>query len=165
MTGAVARPTFFPAPAVPRTAPLGTREHPLPLIIDSDPGLDDALAIGLAVALPEIDLLAVTTVGGNADVRHCTTNALRLLNVYGAADVPVAEGAPGALVGAIVTGSGCTRRIRAITSTACSATAAAGEGGSTVLPMPASPWIAVARTIAPTRAPGDPSATGTSNAP
>ncbi|HEX2625563.1 MAG TPA: nucleoside hydrolase [Candidatus Limnocylindrales bacterium] len=98
----VARPTYFPAPAVPRTAPVGTREHPIPLIIDSDPGLDDALAIGLAVALPEINLLAVTTVGGNADVRHCTTNALRLLHVYGASEVPVAEGSPGALVGEVV---------------------------------------------------------------
>ncbi len=99
---AVAAPTFFPAPAVPRSAPLGTAEKPLPLIIDSDPGLDDALAIGLAVARPEIDLLAVTTVGGNVDVRHCTTNALRLLHLYGAGDVPVAEGSAGALFGSIV---------------------------------------------------------------
>lgn len=98
----VATPTFYPAPAVPRSAPLGTVEKPLPLIIDSDPGLDDALAIGLAVARPEINLLAVTTVGGNADVRHCTTNALRLLNLYGASDVPVAEGSAGALFGSIV---------------------------------------------------------------
>jgi inosine-uridine nucleoside N-ribohydrolase len=97
-----ALPTFFPAPAVPRTAPIGTVETPLPLIIDSDPGLDDALAIGLAVARPEIDLLAVTTVGGNADVRHCTTNALRLLHLYGASEVPVAEGSAGALFGSIV---------------------------------------------------------------
>ena len=99
---AVAAPTFFPAPAVARSAPLGTVEKPLPMIIDSDPGLDDALAIGLAVARPEIDLLAVTTVGGNADVRHCTTNALRLLRLYGASDVPVAEGSAGALFGSIV---------------------------------------------------------------
>ena len=63
-----ARPTFYGAAATPRTAPFGTVDHPLPLIIDSDPGLDDALAIGLAVARPELDLLAVTTVGGNADV-------------------------------------------------------------------------------------------------
>jgi inosine-uridine nucleoside N-ribohydrolase len=97
-----ALPTFFPAPAVPRTAPFGTVDHPLPLIIDSDPGLDDALAIGLAVARPEIELLAVTTVGGNADVRHCTTNALRLLSLYGAADVPVAEGAAIGLFGDVV---------------------------------------------------------------
>ena len=100
--GTTAAPTFFPAPAAPRTAPLGTVERPLPLIIDSDPGLDDALAIGLAVARPELNLLAVTTVGGNADVRHCTTNALRLLHLYGASDVPVAEGSAGALFGAIV---------------------------------------------------------------
>ncbi|HET9851799.1 MAG TPA: nucleoside hydrolase [Candidatus Limnocylindrales bacterium] len=102
MTDATAMPTFFPAPAVPRTAPVGTVERPLPLIIDSDPGLDDALAIGLAVARPELDLLAVTTVGGNADVRHCTTNALRLLELYGAGDVPVAEGSAGALFGSVV---------------------------------------------------------------
>lgn len=101
----VAAPTFFRARAVARTAPLGTLEKPLPLIIDSDPGLDDALAIGLAVARPELDLLAVTTVGGNADVRHCTTNALRLLNVFGAPDLPVAEGSAGALFGSIVRAS------------------------------------------------------------
>lgn len=85
-----------------RTAPVGTREHPLPLIIDSDPGLDDALAIGLACASPELRLLAVTTVGGNADVTRCTENALRLLHAYGRDDVPVAEGAAGALLGSVV---------------------------------------------------------------
>lgn len=97
-----ARPTWFPAPAVPRTAPCGTVERPLPLIIDSDPGLDDALAIGLACARPELNLLAVTTVGGNTDVRHCTENALRLLHRYGRSDVPVGEGAAGAILGEIV---------------------------------------------------------------
>lgn len=100
--GIVAVPAAFPAPAVERSAPLGTVDRPLPLILDSDPGLDDALAIGLAVARPELDLLAVTTVGGNADVRHCTENALRLLHAYGRSDVPVAEGAAGALVGDVV---------------------------------------------------------------
>lgn len=97
-----ALPTWFPAPAVERTAPVGTLERPLPLIIDSDPGLDDALAIGLACARPELDLLAVTTVGGNADVRHCTENALRLLHLYGRGDVPVGEGAAAALLGEVV---------------------------------------------------------------
>jgi len=95
-------PTAFPVAASPRRAPWGTVEHPLPLIIDSDPGLDDALAIGLAVARPELDLLAVTTVGGNTDVRHCTENALRLLHAYGRSDIPVAEGAAGPLVGSVV---------------------------------------------------------------
>jgi inosine-uridine nucleoside N-ribohydrolase len=97
-----ALPTFFAAPPVPRSAPCGTPERPLSLIIDSDPGLDDALAIGLAVARPELDLLAVVTVGGNADVRHCTENALRLLHAYGRSDIPVGEGAAGPLTGAIV---------------------------------------------------------------
>jgi purine nucleosidase/pyrimidine-specific ribonucleoside hydrolase len=87
---------------VPRSAPVGTSDHPLPLIIDSDPGLDDALAIGLALARPELEVLAVTTVGGNADVRHCTDNALRLLHAYGRDDIPVAGGAAGPLVGAVV---------------------------------------------------------------
>ena len=95
-------PTAFPVAATPRRAPFGTVEHPLPLIIDSDPGLDDALAIGLAVARPELDVLAVTTVGGNADVRHCTENALRLLHAFGRSDIPVAEGAAGPLVGDVV---------------------------------------------------------------
>jgi len=95
-------PTYYRAAAAERTAPLGGVERPIPLIIDSDPGLDDALAIGLAAAAPEIDLLAVTTVGGNADVTRCTENALRLLHAYGRDDVPVAEGAAGAILGSIV---------------------------------------------------------------
>jgi inosine-uridine nucleoside N-ribohydrolase len=95
-------PTYFGAAATPRSALVGTPDSPLPLIIDSDPGLDDAVAIGLALARPELDVLAVTTVGGNADVRHCTENALRLLHAYGRDDVPVAEGAAGPLVGEVV---------------------------------------------------------------
>jgi len=92
-------PTFHHAPLSPRTAPVGTLATPLPLIVDSDPGLDDALAIAAAVARPELELLAVTSVGGNADVHHCTENALRLLHLYGADAVPVAEGAVGPLAG------------------------------------------------------------------
>ena len=95
-------PTYHRTGANERSAPWGTRERPLPLIIDSDPGLDDALAIGLAAASPELDLLAVTTVGGNAEVHRCTENALRLLGAYGRGDVPVAEGAAGALLGSVV---------------------------------------------------------------
>ena len=95
-------PTYHRAGAGERSAPFGTADRPIPLIIDSDPGLDDALAIGLAAASPEIRLLAVTTVGGNADVTHCTENALRLLHAYGRDDVPVAEGAAGALLGSVV---------------------------------------------------------------
>jgi inosine-uridine nucleoside N-ribohydrolase len=95
-------PTYYKASPTARSAPVGTPDRPVPLIIDSDPGLDDALAIGLALARPEIRVLAITTVGGNADVRHCTENALRLLHAYGRDDVPVAEGAAGPLTGAVV---------------------------------------------------------------
>jgi len=118
-------PTFYAVPPVPRTAPVGTPERPIALIIDSDPGLDDALAIGLAVARPEIDLLAVTTVGGNADVRHCTENALRLLHAFGRSDIPVAEGAAGPLTGEVVR-----------------ATAIHGEGGIGRTELPPSPATA-----------------------
>ncbi|MEO7229252.1 MAG: nucleoside hydrolase, partial [Candidatus Limnocylindrales bacterium] len=117
-----ATPTFYAAPAVPRTAPVGTATRPLPLIIDSDPGIDDALAIGLAVASPELFLLAVTTVGGNADVRHCTDNALRLLHAFGRGDIPVAEGADGPLTGSLVR-----------------ATEIHGEGGIGRTELPSSP--------------------------
>ncbi|MFM2105446.1 MAG: hypothetical protein RL338_478 [Chloroflexota bacterium] len=96
------KPRYTEVAAAPRTAPVGTPGRPVPLIVDCDPGLDDALAIGLAVARPELELLAVTTVGGNADVGHCTENALRLLALYGAPEVPVAEGAAGPLSGSIV---------------------------------------------------------------
>ncbi|MFC9553903.1 nucleoside hydrolase [Rhodococcus sp. NPDC056960] len=71
---------------------------PARLIIDTDPGIDDALALALAVTSPEVDLLGVTTVAGNAPVEEATDNALRLLRALGRDDVPVAAGANRALV-------------------------------------------------------------------
>lgn len=71
---------------------------PIPVIIDTDPGLDDALAILLAFASPELDVRALTTVGGNAGLAHTTRNALRLLHLIGRDDVPVAAGANTPLV-------------------------------------------------------------------
>ncbi len=70
----------------------------LPLVLDCDPGHDDALALVLALARPEIDLLAVTTVAGNAGLRETTLNARRVLALVGREDVPVAAGAAGPLV-------------------------------------------------------------------
>ncbi len=64
-----------------------------PVIIDTDPGIDDALALVLAFASPEVEVLGVTTVGGNSGIAHTTENALRLLHLLGADDVPVAAGA------------------------------------------------------------------------
>lgn len=62
------------------------------LIIDTDPGVDDALAIAIAVALPEISLLGLTTIFGNTFVPQSSRNARFLLDLF-AADCPVAEGA------------------------------------------------------------------------
>jgi len=70
----------------------------IPVILDCDPGHDDALAIALAVASPELDVLAVTTVAGNAPLERTTRNALRVLTLVGRSDVPVAAGADRPLV-------------------------------------------------------------------
>lgn len=71
---------------------------PRPVILDCDPGHDDALAILLALARPELDLRAITTVGGNAPLAATTHNALRVLTLLGRTDIPVAAGAPAPLV-------------------------------------------------------------------
>lgn len=63
-----------------------------PIILDCDPGHDDAIAIMLAVADPSIELLAVTTVAGNVTLEHTTRNALRVLDVVGRPGIPVAAG-------------------------------------------------------------------------
>ncbi|MGH3433907.1 MAG: nucleoside hydrolase, partial [Thermocrispum sp.] len=63
------------------------------LIIDTDPGVDDAFAIALAALDPRVDLLGVTTVFGNVGVQATTVNAQRLLALCGREDVPVARGA------------------------------------------------------------------------
>lgn len=62
-------------------------------IIDTDPGIDDALAIFMALASPELEVVGLTTVFGNVDVELATGNALRLLEIAGRGDVPVAVGA------------------------------------------------------------------------
>ena len=70
----------------------------VPMIIDTDPGVDDAVAVMLAVASPEVQLLAVTTVFGNAGVETTTANALRLRALAGLGQLPVAAGAARPLV-------------------------------------------------------------------
>ncbi len=62
------------------------------ILLDTDPGIDDALAILLAIASPEIQLEGIITVHGNADVERTTINALSLLELAGKADIPVAKG-------------------------------------------------------------------------
>lgn len=70
----------------------------IPLIIDTDPGVDDAFALALAAASPEVELIGVTTVFGNVSLENTTRNALRLLALLGRDDVPVGVGASRPLV-------------------------------------------------------------------
>lgn len=67
------------------------------IILDCDPGHDDAIAILLAAGNPGIDLLGITTVSGNHNVENTTRNALATCTAYGIR-VPVAKGSPGPLV-------------------------------------------------------------------
>lgn len=67
------------------------------LIIDTDPGIDDAMAIQMALAHPAIEVVGLTSVFGNVHVDKATRNALALAQLAGA-DVPVAEGAAVPLV-------------------------------------------------------------------
>jgi inosine-uridine nucleoside N-ribohydrolase len=64
-----------------------------PFILDVDTGVDDALALGLAHARPDINLLAVSTLAGNIDVKNTTENTRRVLAFIGAGDVPIHQGA------------------------------------------------------------------------
>lgn len=65
-----------------------------PIILDCDPGHDDAIALFMALASPELDLRLVTTCAGNQRPEKTFLNARRLLALAGREDVPVAQGAP-----------------------------------------------------------------------
>ncbi|WVZ71842.1 hypothetical protein U9M48_020376 [Paspalum notatum var. saurae] len=62
------------------------------VIIDTDPGIDDAMAIFVALRSPELQLLGLTTTFGNVHTALATRNALHLLEAVGRTDIPVAEG-------------------------------------------------------------------------
>ncbi|MCY1136980.1 nucleoside hydrolase [Actinoplanes sp. Pm04-4] len=70
-----------------------------PVIIDCDPGHDDAMALLLALGDPRLDLLGVTTVAGNQTLEKTTRNAQKILALAGASDVPLAAGCERPLVG------------------------------------------------------------------
>ena len=63
------------------------------IIIDTDPGIDDAFAIFYALKSPAFDVLGLTTVYGNASITQTTHNALALVDLAGAGGCPVAQGA------------------------------------------------------------------------
>lgn len=71
------------------------------ILLDCDPGHDDAIAILLAAGAPEIELAAITTVSGNSSIEKVTRNALAIAELAGLDDVPVARGAGRPLVRAV----------------------------------------------------------------
>lgn len=64
------------------------------LIIDTDPGVDDAITILMAFQLPDVEVIGLTTIFGNVTTKDATQNALHLCEVAGFPDIPVAEGIP-----------------------------------------------------------------------
>jgi purine nucleosidase len=68
------------------------------IILDCDPGIDDALAIAFAAGSPEIELVGITTVAGNVVLEKTTANALAVASFVGAPDVPVTAGASAPLL-------------------------------------------------------------------
>ncbi|MCL2595439.1 MAG: nucleoside hydrolase [Promicromonosporaceae bacterium] len=70
----------------------------IPVILDGDPGHDDAIAWVLAFAAKGLDVRGVTTVGGNSSLANTTYNARRILTLLGATDIPLAQGATRPLV-------------------------------------------------------------------
>lgn len=76
----------------------------IPIIIDCDPGHDDAMAILWALASPQLELRAVTTVAGNQTIEKVTNNAIKVLTKAGRLDIPVAMGAKAPLIRKLVVG-------------------------------------------------------------
>ncbi|WP_075180672.1 nucleoside hydrolase [Pantoea sp. 1.19] len=74
-----------------------------PVIFDCDPGIDDAIALALALRAPELDIRAVTVCAGNQTLSKTLHNALGLLTLMGRADIPVAAGAAGPLLRQAIT--------------------------------------------------------------
>jgi len=74
-----------------------------PIIIDTDPGVDDALAIFLALGSPELELLGITTVAGNLPLSWTETNARRLCALAGRTDIKVFAGCPRPILRPLVT--------------------------------------------------------------
>ena len=120
---------------------------PLPVILDVDTGIDDALALLLACASPEIDLVAVTCVAGNVPLDQVVANTRAVLTLGGRADVPVIAGAARPIVKDLETTEE-THGPRGIGYAELPGTGAAGLPGDAGLPGGAGPVDAAAAAIA-----------------
>jgi inosine-uridine nucleoside N-ribohydrolase len=107
MSGAGGRLGSLPSTALTagRRDPAPTAAAPHRIIIDTDPGVDDALAILLALRSPELQVEAITPVAGNVGLEFTLPNALKLVEIAGRTDVPVAGGARHPLVRQLITAS------------------------------------------------------------
>jgi inosine-uridine nucleoside N-ribohydrolase len=99
LTGVAIRPDA--AAATFQQAPAGGAARRV--IIDTDPGVDDALAIFLALRSPELKVEALTPVAGNVPLELTLPNALRLVEIAGRTDIPVAIGASKPLTRKLIT--------------------------------------------------------------
>src|ERR1700731_4374054 len=93
------------AAGVPASEPSDRQgsQAPFRVIIDTDPGVDDALALLLAMRSPEVTIEAITAVAGNVPLELTLPNALRMVEIAGRTDIPVAAGAKAPLVRRLVT--------------------------------------------------------------
>jgi purine nucleosidase len=87
--------------STPRSSSIPSK--PQRIIIDTDPGVDDAMAVFLALRSPELKVEAITAVSGNVPLAFTLPNALRLVEIAGHPEVPVAGGAAFPLVRRLVT--------------------------------------------------------------
>lgn len=76
---------------------------PTPLIIDCDPGVDDAIALLLALASPELNVLGITTVAGNVPLSFTQTNARKICELAGRSDMRVYAGCPRPMMRSLTT--------------------------------------------------------------
>src|SRR5437879_10007891 len=87
----------------PAAADRPTSSSPSRVIIDTDPGVDDAFALLLAMRSPELKIEGITAVAGNVPLDLGLLNALRMVEIAGRADIPVAPGAKSPLLRRLVT--------------------------------------------------------------
>jgi purine nucleosidase len=85
------------------TGGVAAQAAPRPILVDTDPGTDDAMAILLALNSPEVDVRAFTVVGGNVTPAQGLENALRLVSLAGRCDIPIAGGAARPLAQRLIT--------------------------------------------------------------
>ena len=69
------------------------------IIIDTDPGLDDAVALCLVLKRNDVEIVGITTVRGNVEVAQSTKNILKILEVFDRKDIPVFQGAQSPILG------------------------------------------------------------------